>query len=99
MNAIKYLLLIYLFLILLFSIISFVLFSMDKKRAIKDQIRIKEKNLLLCTILNGAIGSFLARIIMHHKTEKVYFSIVIYFALFCQIIILFLLIYYSFFVK
>ena len=58
-----YLLMGYITLMVFMSLISFILFAIDKKKAIKGKERIKEKTLLLSTIINGAIGSFLARII------------------------------------
>ena len=60
-----YLLMGYIILMVFMSLISFILFAIDKKKAIKGKERIKEKTLLLSTIINGAIGSFLARIICH----------------------------------
>ncbi|UKI50837.1 MAG: DUF1294 domain-containing protein [Clostridium sp.] len=36
-------------------------------------MRIKEKNLLMCSCFGGAIGSLIGRIIFHHKTDKKYF--------------------------
>lgn len=89
----KYLLIIYALYIVIMSLRMIILFKKDKKLAIKNQIRIKEKTLLLGTILGGAIGSFLGRILFHHKTDKVYFSIVILLNIICQIALLFILFY------
>lgn len=71
--------------ILLFSIISFSLYIKDKKLATKSKMRIKEKTLLSFTCFGGAIGSLLGRIVAHHKTNKVYFSIVIWISLIVQL--------------
>lgn len=67
------------------SMISFITFGIDKVKAKKEKIRVKEKTLLEMTILGGAIGSTIARIFFYHKTNKIYFSITIYFALINQI--------------
>ena len=84
----KYILLIcYLALTLIMSIASFALFNKDKNIAKKGngQMRIKEKTLLLSAVLNGAVGALVGRVVAHHKTDKVYFSITIYLALLCQV--------------
>jgi uncharacterized membrane protein YsdA (DUF1294 family) len=70
------------------TIITFILFKIDKKRAIKGKIRLKEKTLLIFSSLGGALGAFFGRIFNHHKTEKKYFSILIYFSLILELIIL-----------
>ena len=43
--------------------------------------RIKEKTLLGFTALGGAIGAEIGRRLCHHKTDKSYFSLTIYFSL------------------
>lgn len=89
----KYLLIIYSIYLLVMSLRMLILFKKDKIYATKNRIRIKEKTLLLGTILGGSIGSFLGRILFHHKTDKFYFSLVILLNIICQItlfIILFL---------
>mgnify|MGYP002519445091 CR=1 FL=1 len=78
-------------LIVLMSLISFGLFLHDKKLALNQKIRVKEKTLLAFTVLNGAIGSLIGRVVAHHKTNKIYFSITIDFAFVCQIAVLILL--------
>ncbi len=85
-------LLIYVIYLIIMSIICFALFVVDKKLAILDKNRIKEKALLFYVVYGGAIGGLLGRIIARHKTKKIYFSIVIYMALILQILCLFILI-------
>ena len=91
-----YLLMGYIVLMVFMSLISFVLFAIDKKKAIKGKERIKEKTLLLSTIINGAMGSFLARIICRHKTDKIYFTITIYLSLLFQLFTLLVLMYFAY---
>jgi uncharacterized membrane protein YsdA (DUF1294 family) len=85
----KYLLffMLYLSFLALMSIITFFLFKKDKKMASSGggAKRIKEKTLLGFTALGGALGAFIGRIICHHKTDKSYFSLTIYFSLLCEI--------------
>ena len=91
-----YLLMGYIVLMVFMSLISFILFAIDKKKAIKGKERINEKTLLLSTIINGAIGSFLARIICRHKTDKIYFTITIYLSLLFQLFTLLVLMYFAY---
>ena len=91
-----YLLMGYIVYMVFMSLISFILFAIDKKKAIKGKERIKEKTLLLSTIINGAMGSFLARIICRHKTDKIYFTITIYLSLLFQLFTLLVLMYFAY---
>lgn len=88
----KILTIIYCAFLLLMSLIMLWLYKNDKKRAIKGQNRIKEKNLLLGSILGGAIGSFVGRIVFQHKIDKKYFSFVIYLNLLLEAVVLIILI-------
>lgn len=79
------LLIAYLGLMLIMSLIALVAFVKDKKLAIKGKERTKEKKLLFFAVFFGSIGAFLGRIIAHHKTDKSYFSITIYFSMLLQV--------------
>ena len=83
----------YCIMVVLMSIISIILYVVDKKKAVKGEMRIKEKTLLFSGVFFGAIGSLIGRLIAHHKTDKAYFSIVIIFSLIMQILTLGCLIY------
>lgn len=78
-------LLVYIGLVVIMSLISFTAFLRDKKLAVKGKDRTKEKTLLFLSVFFGAPGAFLGRIVARHKTDKGYFSIVIYFSLLCEI--------------
>lgn len=84
---------VYISYLVIMSLITFCLFIKDKKMAQKNQseVRIKEKTLLGFVSFGGAIGGFLGRIVAHHKTNKVYFSINIIFSLLLQVAVLGLL--------
>ena len=75
------------------SIIAFAMFFSDKKKAIRGDMRTKEKDLLFISVLFGAPGAALSRSAAHHKTDKAYFGIVIYFSLLLQAIELITLFY------
>ena len=77
-------LIIYLGLTVLFSFIALVAYFRDKKLALKGKERTKEKTLLFLAVFFGSVGAFLGRILAHHKTDKKYFSMVIYFSMLMQ---------------
>lgn len=78
---------IYLLLVLLMSIITFILYGIDKRKAIKNQYRIKEKTLLLSSFLFGSIGGILGMYIFRHKTKHWYFVVVNFISLVLHIIV------------
>ena len=80
-------LLIYLGLTVFFSLVALIAYFRDKKLAVKGKERTKEKTLLFLAVFFGSVGAFLGRILAHHKTDKVYFSITIYLALFLQAVV------------
>jgi uncharacterized membrane protein YsdA (DUF1294 family) len=77
----------YLAFMLISSLIALILFIVDKKKAKNGERRIQEKTLLEVAILNGALGALIGRLVAHHKTNKIYFSIVIYFSLIVQLLV------------
>lgn len=93
MNYQILILVIYIAWLIVCSIVSFGLFKKDKKKAINGQIRIKEKVLLESVVIGGAIGGFIGRIAARHKTEKKYFSFIIYLSLLVELLVLCLLIF------
>ena len=85
------LLIAYVGLIVIMSLIAIVAYASDKNKAIKGKERTKEKTLLFYAVFFGALGSLIGRILAHHKTDKIYFSIIIWFSLFLQALTLVLL--------
>lgn len=81
-------LLVYVGYLLLFSLITFILFLVDKQLAIKEKTRIKEKVLLFFVTIGGGIGGYFGRVLGHHKTKKIYFSLIINLTLILQLLIL-----------
>ena len=78
MNYHTIVLLVYLAYLLFFSLITFTLFLIDKSFAKKEgHKRIKEKTLLFFCSIGGGIGGYFGRILAHHKTHKLYFSLII----------------------
>lgn len=66
------------------SIAAFVLYGADKRRAKTKSTRIKEKHLLALAAFGGAAGASAGRLVFRHKTDKAYFSAVIYVSLLLQ---------------
>lgn len=81
-------------LMILMSLVALMAFFRDKKLAVKQKERTKEKTLLFYSVFFGALGALIGRILAHHKTDKVYFSIVIYFSLLTQLATLGLLVFF-----
>lgn len=79
-----YILIATLALIVIMSLAALATFAVDKKRAKQGRDRVKEKTLLAMAACFGALGAFVGRIVAHHKTNKLYFSIVIWFSLIMQ---------------
>lgn len=67
------------------SLTAFITFMRDKKLAVKGSMRIKEKTLLTMATCFGALGALIGRIVARHKTDKIYFSLIIWLSLVLQI--------------
>lgn len=59
------------------NLIAFVLYGIDKKRAIRNEHRIRESVLLWIARLGGAIGSWLGIKAFHHKTKHTKFRVIV----------------------
>lgn len=68
------LIIVYIFII---NIIAFILYGIDKKRAIKDQWRISEFNLIVIALVGGSLGALFGMIVFHHKTRHWKFRILV----------------------
>jgi hypothetical protein len=66
-----------LFHLLIINLIAFILYGIDKKRAIRNEYRIRESVLLWMARLGGAIGSWLGIKLFRHKTKHTKFRIVV----------------------
>ncbi len=78
------LLIAYVGLIVIMSLIAIVAYASDKRKAIKGKERTKEKTLLFYAVFFGTLGSLIGRSLAHHKTDKIDFSIIIWFSLLLQ---------------
>ena len=69
-ETLKQILLIYLFLMNLAGFLSMLI---DKRKARKNDWRIRERTLFLLAIMGGSIGSLAGMYVFHHKTRNWYF--------------------------
>lgn len=69
------------------SLLAFFVYGTDKHKAGSESApsRIRESTLLALAAYGGALGALVGRLAFHHKTHKIYFSIVIYLALAVQL--------------
>ena len=93
---VKYIVFGYFGLMILNSLIAIIMYVSDKKKAVSGKMRTKEKNLLFIAVFFGALGSLIGRLIAHHKTDKKYFSFVIYTSLLFEVITFGALLYIAF---
>lgn len=61
---------------IIINLMTFVVYIGDKVLAILNKNRVTEKNLLLLSILGGAIGGLCAMIIVRHKIRKISFVLI-----------------------
>ena len=59
--------------LIIMNLLEFVLMTADKYRAVHKKWRIPEKVLLIMAVLGGALGGWLAMILVRHKTKHWYF--------------------------
>lgn len=59
------------------NLIAFALYGIDKKRAIRNEYRIRERALLWIARLGGAVGSWLGIKVFRHKTKHTKFRIIV----------------------
>ena len=60
---------------LLLGVLTGSLFAYDKRQAQRQQWRVQEFTLHMCTLLGGWSGSFLAQRWLRHKSQKLLFQI------------------------
>ncbi len=59
------------------SVLTFILYGIDKRRAVRQEWRVPEATLLLCSFLGGGAGALLGMHVFHHKTRKWKFRILV----------------------
>lgn len=70
------------------NFLLFYILRLDKKRAIKNKWRIKEKHMFTLGVLSGALGGLFGMFIFRHKVNKIKFYIVFNLSLFIHLILL-----------
>ncbi|NMS91200.1 DUF1294 domain-containing protein [Clostridioides difficile] len=80
------------FILIYLIVINFIaFFSMyiDKKRAIKNEWRIKEATLISMAVVGGSIGSITGMYSFRHKTKHIKFTLGIPFIIFLQLLLIY----------
>ena len=80
---------------LTWNVITFIIMGIDKFKAKHDKQRISEKNLLLCSLLMGAVGIGLGMMAFRHKTRKIKFQILVPMTLIINAAVIYGLFYYN----
>ena len=57
------------------NLITFILYGIDKKRAIRKEVRISESTLISLGFIGGCLGALVGMFMFHHKTRKIWFYI------------------------
>ena len=57
--------------------IGFIIMGLDKRKAIKHQWRIPERNLLFVAFIGGGLGSLFGMWVFRHKTKHTKFTLLI----------------------
>jgi uncharacterized membrane protein YsdA (DUF1294 family) len=60
---------------LLMSVALFVLMGVDKKRAARNEWRIKERTLFFIALIGGALGGIVGMRVFRHKTKHALFAV------------------------
>ena len=61
---------------ILINLVLYITMVIDKKRAIKDQWRIPEKNMFIMAVLGGGLGGLCAMVFKRHKNRHMDFILV-----------------------
>ena len=56
------------------NLITFILYGIDKKRAIRKEVRISESTLISLGFIGGCLGALVGMFMFHHKTRKLIFE-------------------------
>ena len=75
----------------LINIVTFFVYLKDKKAAEKGKDRVKIVTLLSLSFIGGSIGAICGMYILHHKTNKSYFTVGVPLMIVMQILVLFYL--------
>lgn len=79
--------------LLIINIITFLLFIIDKRKAQKQEWRIKEMKLYTYSFLGGSVGALLAMYLVRHKTKKQSFVLGIRLMIIMQVIVIIFILY------
>ena len=79
---------------LIWNLISFIVMGIDKYKAKKNKWRISEKTLLSIAFFMGGLGSLIGSYMFRHKTQKIKFNILLPVSVFCNLLVIYIIIQY-----
>lgn len=71
------------------NVVTFIAFAIDKLNAIGHRSRIRIVTLLGLAFMGGSLGGLLAMYLLHHKTNKDYFTVGIPLIILMQVVVVF----------
>lgn len=71
------------------NVVTFIAFAIDKLNAIGHRSRIRIVTLLGLAFMGGSLGGLLAMYLLHHKTNKDYFTVGIPLIILMQVVVIF----------
>ena len=77
------------------NIVAFVLYASDKRKAAKNQWRIKESTLIASAFLMGGLGALLGMHILRHKTQHMSFKVLVPLGLIVNIVVIGAVLYFT----
>ena len=70
------------------NLISFIVTCIDKRKAVKNKWRVRERTLFILAFAGGALGIYVAMHLIHHKTRHFAFSVGMPIMIFVNIIMI-----------
>ena len=68
----------------LWNLAVLLIYGLDKRRAVREKWRIRERTLLICAFAMGGLGALLGMELFRHKTQHIKFKILVPLALVCN---------------
>ena len=70
--------------LIVMNIVAFAVCAADKRAAIRNKRRVRERTLFLLALFGGAAGLYISMMVFRHKTRKMRFKVLIPAILFAQ---------------
>ena len=74
--------------VVILSLVTLLVFGFDKWRARRGRRRVSEANLLILSVLGGALGGLAGMWAWRHKRQRLRFRVILPVALFCHAVVI-----------